>query len=57
MRKEYEAPFCKVVAVEKKDILTASPTTSTYVSANKGTSGSFDSEYNGAYVNWNSDQW
>ena len=54
MKKEYEAPFCKVVAVEKKDILTASPTTNNYVSANKGTSGGYGG---GAYVGWNSGQW
>ena len=53
MKKEYEVPFCRVVAVENKDILTASDTT-TYQSANKGTTGNFDSNYGGAYVSWNS---
>ena len=57
MRKEYETPFCKVVAVEKQDILTASPTTSNYAAANKGGAGNFDSNYGGAFVNWNSNLW
>ena len=55
MKKEYEVPFCKVVSVEKKDILTASPTTSDYVSANKKNE---QGDYSGgAYIGWNSGQW
>ena len=50
MKKEYEVPFCKVVAVENKDILTAS-TTTTYQGANKNTgTGDFSG---GAFVSWN----
>ena len=50
MKKEYEVPFCRVVAVENKDILTASDTT-TYQTAKKNeSSGGFSG---GAYVGWN----
>ncbi len=51
MRKEYKAPFCKVVEVEKKDILTLS-TTKNYVNATKNSGqGNYDG---GAYIGWNS---
>ena len=53
MKKEYEVPFCRVVAVENKDILTASSTT-TYQTAVKNNS---QGDYSGgAYVGWNG-QW
>ena len=49
MKKEYEAPFCKIVTVEKKDILTASDNTSDYAAAEKKDSGDFSG---GAFVKW-----
>ena len=50
MKKEYEAPFCKVVIVEKKDILTNS-STSDYKPAETKESGDFSG---GAFVKWGS---
>ena len=50
MRKEYEAPFCKVVAVDEQDILTTS--TGSYVTAernDKDVEGDFSG---GAFINW-----
>ena len=53
MRKEYESPMCKVVMVEKKDVLTMSDTT-TFRSVDKtGGDGDFDHGYKGGYVSWN----
>ena len=52
MKKEYEAPFCKVVTVEKKDILTGSQNTSDYKAAETGAVGDFSG---GAFVHWG--QW
>ena len=49
MRKEYESPMCKVVTVEKKDILTLS-TTSAYRSFANGGDGNFDEDYRGGYI-------
>ena len=50
MRKEYESPKCKVVLIDKKDVLTLS-TTKLFQSFNKGTEGDFDgNDYGGAYV-------
>ena len=49
MKKEYEAPFCKVVTVESKDILTNSQNTSDYKAAATGESGDFSG---GAFINW-----
>ncbi|MBQ8441237.1 MAG: hypothetical protein IJX19_11285 [Clostridia bacterium] len=55
MRKEYESPMCKVVTVEKKDVLTASANTVGYRSVDKnGGAGNFDDQDHGnAYVGWN----
>ena len=50
MKKEYEVPFCKVVAVENKDILTAS-TTSYQTAKRNESAGGYGG---GAYVGWNS---
>ena len=49
MRKEYEAPFCKVVAVDKQDILTTS--TGSYQTAERNDTevGEFK---DGAFINW-----
>ena len=49
MRKEYEAPFCKVVAVDKQDILTTS--TGAYQTAERNDTevGGFEG---GAFINW-----
>ena len=56
MRKEYESPMCKVVMVEKKDVLTASVTTFTKFTPR--TTGDFDSnDYGGAYIGWGSKKW
>ena len=57
MRKEYESPLCKIVTVEKKDIITTSPTTNKFVNFGKGTNGDFDKNYGGAYVGWDSNLW
>ena len=59
MRKEYESPMCKVVTVEKKDILTLSDTT-VYKSFRENAidaNGDFDNGYNGGYIGWGSDKW
>ena len=55
MRKEYESPMCKVVTVEKKDILTLSVTSFTKFA--KGGDGDFDNGYSGGYIGWGSDKW
>ena len=55
MRKEYESPMCKVVTVEKKDILTLSVTSFTKFA--RGTDGDFDNGYSGGYIGWGSDKW
>ena len=47
MKKEYEAPFCRVIIVERKDILTNS--TSKYQAAETQESGDFSG---GAFVEW-----
>ena len=47
MKKEYEAPFCRVIIVEQKDILTNS--TSKYKAAETQESGDFSG---GAFVEW-----
>lgn len=53
MRKEYESPMCKVVMVEKKDVLTLSDTTTFRLVDKNGGDGNFDSNYKGGYVGWN----
>ena len=49
MRKEYESPKCKVVLVDKKDVLTLS-TTKLFQGFKEGGNGNFDENYGGAYV-------
>lgn len=48
MKKEYEAPFCKVINVEQKDILTNS--TSQFTPFETKEKGNLDG---GAIVDWN----
>jgi hypothetical protein len=48
MKKEYEAPFCKVINVEQKDILTNS-STSKYQAAVTQEKGDFSG---GAFIEW-----
>ena len=50
MRKVYESPECKVVLVEKKDVLTASVTTNLFAKFQNGGNGDFDENYGGAYI-------
>ena len=54
MKKEYESPLCKIVTVEKKDIITTSPTTNKFVNYKTGVDGDYSG---GAYVGWNSNLW
>lgn len=51
MRKEYESPKCKVVLIDKKDVLTLSTTKlfQSFRDKEIGT-GDFDENYGGAYV-------
>ena len=56
MRKEYESPMCKVVMVEKKDVLTASITSFTPFKTDSGSDMDSDG-HSGAYIGWGSKKW
>ena len=58
MRKEYESPMCKVVMVEKKDVLTASITSFMPFNIQEDGVSNMDSDgHSGAYIGWGSKKW